>query len=172
MYYSREIDEKETIPYPICSVVAVLKMLIRILNTLRSRIWDMVLFLFLCFGSGRNKCNSLWGGIRGRKKSEDSCLLGNTSAFLLRDVRHITYDIRFEKNNILWQHNDKIIMYSDRFQYHLIISETWKKVQHSGNSIGISHDLLSPSLSLSQRLLNSFTWSQQTENKKNRPLQI
>ena len=46
MYYSREIDEKETIPYPICSVVAVLKMLIRILNTLRSRIWDMGLFLF------------------------------------------------------------------------------------------------------------------------------
>ena len=33
-------------PYPICSVVAVFKMLIRILNTLRSRIWDMVLFLF------------------------------------------------------------------------------------------------------------------------------
>ena len=33
MYYSRKIDEKETMPYPICSVVAVLKMLIRILNT-------------------------------------------------------------------------------------------------------------------------------------------
>ena len=46
MYYSREIDEKETIPYPICSVVAVLKMLIRILNTLRSRIWDVLFFLF------------------------------------------------------------------------------------------------------------------------------
>ncbi|MBP0058554.1 hypothetical protein JYQ75_14425, partial [Anaerobutyricum soehngenii] len=36
----------EKIPYPICSVVAVFKMLIRILNTLRSRIWDMVFFLF------------------------------------------------------------------------------------------------------------------------------
>ena len=46
MYYSREIDEKETIPYPICSVVAVLKMLVRILNTLPSRIWDIVFFLF------------------------------------------------------------------------------------------------------------------------------
>ena len=33
-------------PYPICSVVAVFKMLIRILSTLRSRIWDMVWFLF------------------------------------------------------------------------------------------------------------------------------
>ena len=38
--------KKETIPYPICFVVAVFKMLIRILNTLRSRIWDMILFLF------------------------------------------------------------------------------------------------------------------------------
>ena len=36
-------------PYPICSVVAVFKMLNRILNTLRSRIWDMVLFLFSVF---------------------------------------------------------------------------------------------------------------------------
>ena len=38
--------KKEIIPYPICSVVTVFKMLVRILNTLRSRIWDMVLFLF------------------------------------------------------------------------------------------------------------------------------
>ena len=35
-------------PYPICSVVAVFKMLIRILNSLRSRIWDRALFLFFC----------------------------------------------------------------------------------------------------------------------------
>ena len=42
--------------HPICSVVAVFKMLIRILNMLRSRIWDMVLFLFsdyLLFGFRR-----------------------------------------------------------------------------------------------------------------------
>ena len=48
--------KKEIIPYPICSVVAVFKMLIRILNMLRSRIWDMVLFLFsdyLLFGFRR-----------------------------------------------------------------------------------------------------------------------
>ena len=32
--------------YPICSVVAVFKMLVRILNTLRSRIWDILFFLF------------------------------------------------------------------------------------------------------------------------------
>ena len=36
-------------PYPICSVVAVFKMLTRILNTLRSRIWDRALFLFSVF---------------------------------------------------------------------------------------------------------------------------
>ena len=36
---------KEILPYPICSVVAVFKMLVRILNTLRSRIWDRVVFL-------------------------------------------------------------------------------------------------------------------------------
>ena len=73
MYYSREIDEKETMPYLICSVVAVLKMLIRILNTLRSRTWDMALFLFLCFGSRRTECNSLWG--EKGEKPEDFCLL-------------------------------------------------------------------------------------------------
>ena len=38
--------KKEILPYPICSVVAGFKMLIRILNTLRSRIWDRAVFLF------------------------------------------------------------------------------------------------------------------------------
>ena len=33
-------------PYPICSIVAVFKMLVRILNTLQSHIWDRALFLF------------------------------------------------------------------------------------------------------------------------------
>ena len=32
--------------YPICSVVAIFKMLVRILNTLPSRIWDISFFLF------------------------------------------------------------------------------------------------------------------------------
>ncbi|OLA04250.1 MAG: hypothetical protein BHW19_11890 [Eubacterium sp. 38_16] len=51
--------KKETIPYPICSVVAVLKMLVRILSTLRSRIWDMVFFLFFCVlaPEGMNELN-------------------------------------------------------------------------------------------------------------------
>ena len=60
MYYSREIDEKETIPYPICSVVAVIKMLVCILITLRSRIWDMVLFLFSVFWLHVDEFNSFW----------------------------------------------------------------------------------------------------------------
>ena len=66
-------QKKEILPYPICSVVAVLKMLIRILDTLRSRIWDMDYFFFLCFGSRRNEFNSLW--IEMGEKSEDYCLL-------------------------------------------------------------------------------------------------
>ncbi|WP_349088963.1 hypothetical protein [Anaerobutyricum soehngenii] len=40
------MTKKEILSYPICSVVAVFKMLIRILNTLRSRIWDRAVFLF------------------------------------------------------------------------------------------------------------------------------
>ena len=60
--------KKEIIPYPTCSVVAVFKILMRILNTLRSRIWDMVLFLFSVFWL-QKEFNSLWGdkGGRGRK---------------------------------------------------------------------------------------------------------
>ena len=38
--------------HSICSVVAVFKMLVRILNTLPSRIWNISLFLFsVCFKS-------------------------------------------------------------------------------------------------------------------------
>ena len=38
--------KKKQIIHPICSVVAVFKMRMNILNTLPSRIWDMVFFLF------------------------------------------------------------------------------------------------------------------------------
>ncbi|WP_280836757.1 hypothetical protein [Anaerobutyricum soehngenii] len=38
--------KKEKLSYPICSVVAGFKMLIRILNPLPSRIWDRIGFLF------------------------------------------------------------------------------------------------------------------------------
>ena len=68
-------------PYPICSVVAVFKMLVRILNTLRSRIWDMALFLF----SDYSKSTVDENGTSPEFK--------NAPAFLLRDARHAMHDI-------------------------------------------------------------------------------
>ena len=44
---------------------------------------------------------------------------------------HITYDIRFEKNDILQQDNDKCIVYSDI----ILSSVKLEKSQHSGESI-------------------------------------
>ena len=43
------------------------------------------------------------------------------SCYEMCNIQRIT---RIDKNDILRQYNDKIIMYSDRFRYHLIISET------------------------------------------------
>ena len=51
--------------YPICSVVAVFKMLTRILNTLRSRIWDMTLFLFFCVLAPHGMNEIVFGERRG-----------------------------------------------------------------------------------------------------------
>ena len=105
---------------------------------LRSDIFTFVIvyyFYFLCFGSRRNEGNSLLGREGGEVRS----------LLLARKVSR-----QKRKNDILRQYNDKIIMYSDRFRYHLIISETWKKVQHSEKDIRISHNLLSPPPSLSK----------------------
>ena len=52
--------------YPICSVVAVFKRLVCILNTLRSRIWDMTLFLFSVCWLHVNEFNS-FGKIEGER---------------------------------------------------------------------------------------------------------
>ena len=52
--------------YPRCSVVAVFKRLICILNTLRSRIWDMTLFLFSVCWLHVNEFNS-FGKIEGER---------------------------------------------------------------------------------------------------------
>ena len=49
------------------------------------------------------------------------------------------------------------------FPYYIYLS-SW---QHHGDNIRISHNLLSPSPSLSQKLLNSSTWSQNTEKRNN-----
>ena len=63
-------------PYPICSVVAVFKMLIRILNPLRSRIWDRALFLFFCVLAPEGMNGIAFGGEKEGEKSEVYCLLG------------------------------------------------------------------------------------------------
>ena len=68
-------------PYPICSVVAVFKMLVRILNTLRSRIWDMALFLFSDYSKSTVNENG------------NSPEFKTAPAFLLRDARHAMHDI-------------------------------------------------------------------------------
>ena len=94
--------KKEKIPYPICSVVAVFKMLIRILNTLRSRIWDMVFFLFSDYTkstvgeNGGGLYTNLFEGLKKRKpkiwdrrKCEDSRGVENAClAFLLAPTSH------------------------------------------------------------------------------------
>ena len=53
--------------YPICSVVAVFNMLIRILNTLRSRIWDMTLFLFFCVLAPHGMNEIVFGEMKGER---------------------------------------------------------------------------------------------------------
>ena len=58
--------KKEIIPYPTCSVVAVFKMLIRILTRSKAASGIWYYFFFLFFGSRRNEFNSLWGGRWGR----------------------------------------------------------------------------------------------------------
>ena len=102
--------KKETIPYPICSVVAVFKMLIRILNTLRSRIWDMVLFLFSVFwqdkGGRSQKSSTCSEDVSSRRlfsffneqKRKRACHFTKNKVItfrviLLRNVHHATYDM-------------------------------------------------------------------------------
>ena len=105
-------------------------------------------FPFLCFGSGVNAI--VFGEIKGRGQKTTACSEG----------------ISFRReNDILQQYNDEFIMYSDSLRYHLIISETWKKIQHSENSIRISHNILSPSPSLSKDYCIHSFWSQNTEKR-------
>ena len=66
--------------YPICSVVAVFKMLIRILNKLRSRIWDMTWFLFFCVLAPRGMNEIVFGERKG-KRAEGRGLLYTRKIF-------------------------------------------------------------------------------------------
>ena len=105
--------KKEILPYPICSVVAVL------------------------------------------------------GAVALRDVHHVrtTY---VETNDISRQYNDKFIMYSDRACGIILSSLTASRRQYQNKPRPSDFSPLIPP----KKLLNSFTWSQHTENKKNRPSQL
>ena len=84
-------------------------MLVRILYTLRSRIWDMVLFLFSVFWLHVNEFNSLW--------EEDG---GEIRRLLLaRKIYHPE-----EKNDILPQYSSEFIVYNGSWRYHLIIIDS------------------------------------------------
>ena len=74
-------QKKEIMPYPICSVVAGFKMLIRILNPLRSRIWDMALFLFSSVFSSINLMSYI-------------IIKGCDSCFICSDSYYIFYIIK------------------------------------------------------------------------------
>ena len=64
-------------PYPICSVVAVFKMLIRILNSLRSRIWDRALFLFFCVLAPHGMNEIAFGERRGGWEQKTTVFIGS-----------------------------------------------------------------------------------------------
>ena len=100
--FRRKQTKKETIPYPICSVVAVFKMLIRILNTLQSRIWDRVLFLFsdyLNLRFNNMECaRRLWFSLEWISLEEDT--------FLLDCIKIIfTYSYLMENFSLVSSHN-------------------------------------------------------------------
>ena len=73
IHYEEKQTKKEILPYPICSVVAVFKMLVRILNTLRSRIRDMVVFLFFCVLAPEGMDAIVFGKRRGRNQKTTAC---------------------------------------------------------------------------------------------------
>ena len=93
---SIEQTKKETIPYPICSVVAAFKMLIRILNTLRSRIWDMVWFLFSVFWLQKEWMQWFLGEIRRRGQQSSPCSEDiSVMEFYLSALHYICYSLFF-----------------------------------------------------------------------------
>ena len=178
--FRRKQTKKETIPYPICSVVAVFKMLIRILNTLQSRIWDRVLFLFSVFWLQKEWMQSSLGERRGRDQkttaysegisSEDYFLSLMSSkekglvisweikvvtfrVILLRDVRHITHGTHQEKT-----------IYCDKIMINIscttiacsIILSSVKLEKRFSIAERVSSRLLTSPPYPSQRLLHSF----------------
>ena len=109
-------------------------------------------FYFLCFGSRRNECNSLWGEIR-------------------RDVRSLLLarKISRQKRKMIYCDNIMINLSCKVIACGIILSSVKleKKVHHSENDIRISHNLLSPSPSLSKNYCIHSFWSQNTEKRNN-----
>ena len=139
--------KKEIIPYPICSVVAVFKMLVRILNTLRSRIWDMVLFLFSVFWLHVNECNSLW-----REMGE-----GTKGCGLFWCLFQVSLMIIWCRKLLLYMMN--LSLYCRNISFFLFWRDTFRA----------SSRLLTSPPSLLKNYCIHFFWSRNTENKKNRP---
>ena len=114
-----------------------------------------LLFLFSVCWLHVNEFNSFWEELRGRGQKSTAYSEG----YLIRRETMIYCD------NMVINLSCKVIACA------IILSSVKleKKVQHSENDIRISHNLLSPSPSLSKDYCIHSFWSQQAENKKNRP---
>ena len=135
-------------------------MLIRILNTLRSRIWDMVLFLFSVFW--QDKGGEVRSLLLARKMYRPKII------FSLLTSSKEKEDCHFTKNKVVtFIYNDKFTMYSDSCDI-ILSSLTTSRRQYQNKPQPSDFSPLIPP----KKLLNSFMWSQHTENKKNRPLQL
>ena len=101
-------------------------------------------FYFLCFGSRRNECNSFWG-----EKGEKS------------EVYYLLERYIIQKKKMIYCHNIVVNLSYTMIAGDIILS-AW---QHRGDSIRISHNLLSPSPSLSKDYCIHSFWSQNTEKR-------
>ena len=84
-------------------------------------------FFFLCFGSRRNECNSLWeeDGEGDRSLSLAQKVYRPEDQILSLTNSKEKEDCHFTKNKVVtFIYNDKFIMYSDSWRYHLIIIDS------------------------------------------------
>ena len=127
-------------------------------------------FYFLCFGSGRNEYNSFWAGKGGAVRSllfARKMYHPEDSVFSLTNSKN-NGGCHFTKNKVVtFIYNDKFTMYSDSCDI-ILSSLTTSRRQYQNKPQPSDFSPLIPP----KKLLNSFMWSQHTENKKNRPLQL
>ena len=117
-------------------------------------------FYFLCFGTTWNESNSLWEDKGGEVRS---LLLPRKYA-----CRHF-YLLSLRREKTIYCDNIMINLSCKVIACGIILSSVKleKKVQHSENDIRISHNLLSPSPSLSKNYCIHSFWSQNTEKRNN-----